>query len=160
MAIATNIFVTKPQPILCLMRQGIPESHVEIFWGQLTISDLSSLIETQRPSPDKVAASLKTEVADLRPAESAVYYFLIQFVRSLQSDELQAFLQFVTGSVDMPVDGIRVSFFSTSSEGRHVVAHTCSNTIELSTAYSSYQEFRREVLSMLHDEHCLQFTLP
>jgi hypothetical protein len=112
----------------------------------------------QRPSPAKVAASLQTEVADLRPAESAVYY--IQFVRSLQSDELQAFLQIVIGSVDMPVDGIRVSFFSTSSDGRNVVAHTCSNTIELSMTYTSYQEFRRDAVSMLReDEQCFQFAL-
>ena len=157
--IAHDILVTKAEPFLALMRKGIPDSHIDSFWSQVTTSDLEALIKLQRPSPDRVAAGLRMSVDEPRPEESAVFYFLTQFVKGLSSEELQAFLQFVTGSIDMPLSGISVSFFGTSAAGRHVVAHTCSNTIEISTAYSTFQEFRREVLKIISDEHCFEFSL-
>lgn len=158
-SIANNIFVVKPEQFISQMRKGIPATYMDTLWRNITSDDLNCMIEGQRPTPENVAATLKTSSDDLRPGESAVFYYVGQFVRSLNSEELANFLQFVTGSVDFPSSSITVAFFSTSSSGRHVVAHTCSSTLEVSTAYSSYQQFRREFLGILRDEHTYEFTL-
>jgi len=90
--------------------------------------------------------------------EADVFYYLQQFVLDPNAEDLQAFLQFVTGATDLPSSGITVSFFGTTPSARHIVAHTCSNAIDISTAYSSVQEFKREMLMMLHSENSTEFS--
>jgi len=156
--IATNILVTKPEPFIKLLRNGLPALHVDTFWSQMTIDDLTHITDSQRPTGARVADVL-TSAEDLRPEEANVFYYLRQFVLGLDGEDMQLFLQFVTGSVHMPRSHITVSFFGSSAVARHIVAHTCSNTIEISTAYSSFQEFKREMLLILHDQTCMEFSL-
>jgi len=62
----------------------------------------------------------------------------------------------MTGSVDLPQSGIKVSFMCT---GHIFVAHTCSNTLEVPVAFQSYQEFWRELRAVLQSPYSFDFTL-
>jgi len=156
LSIAYSIFITKPTELYAKMRLGIPASHQEVFWGHLTIPDLNSLIVRQRPSQDHVVQSLVAESEDLHPEEQRALYFLQQVILGLQLDELQQFLHFVTGSIDMPCNGIKVSFMVT---GHSFVAHTCSNTLEVPVAFPSLQDFRRALRAILQSPYSYEFTL-
>jgi len=63
-------------------------------------------------------------------------YYVKQFITRLDQDELGLFLHFVTGSSVMP-EKIAVSFNQLAGELRPI-AHTCTNTLELSTLYGLY----------------------
>jgi hypothetical protein len=41
MTIATNVFITKPEPLFAQMRKGIPESHLQSSWRQVTSDNLT-----------------------------------------------------------------------------------------------------------------------
>lgn len=115
------------------IKEGIPENLMGIFWRALSVEHIAYMIETQRPTPGKVVACLRTE-EDLRAEEECTLYFLREFISSLDTDDLKNFLMFVTGSIHMPEDGITVSFVGTSGVLRRPLAHTCSDTLEISTA--------------------------
>ena len=76
----------------------------EVFWSQLTLSDLNSLVPRQRPTRDNVMQCLTAENEDHRADEHRAFYFLQQFILSLEMEDLQHFLHFVTGSVDGQTD--------------------------------------------------------
>ena len=56
-------------------------------------------------------------------------------------DDVQAFLRFVTGSSVCGSEAIAIQFNVLSRLGRRPIAHTCSNLLELPSAYTSYHEF-------------------
>jgi len=47
LSIAYSVFVSKPAELDEKMRLGIPQCHREVFWSQLTLSDLNSLLLRQ-----------------------------------------------------------------------------------------------------------------
>lgn len=144
MAIATEKLVKSPSRFYSLMREGIPEAHLGLFWRHLSLEHVSYIMDSQRPTPSRVVEALRT-ADDLRPQEECVLYFLTEYIRSLDTDDLVNFLLFATASMHLPEGGITVSFLATSGLLRRPVAHTCSNTLEISTAYNSSQEFKREM---------------
>jgi hypothetical protein len=141
------------------MRSGLPQVHIDMFWSNMTTDELTVFIQSQRPTGSRVADVLKPSKADMRPEEARVFYYLQHFVEGLDGEDLLVFLQFVTGSIDMPPDEILVNFFGSTASARHVVAHTCSNSIDLSTAYATMQDFKREMLLMLHSDTSMEFSL-
>ena len=48
-------------------------------------------------------------------------------------------------------DRVVVTFNALSGEMRRPIAHTCSNTLELSCTYTSYQELKRELNLVLQN---------
>ena len=80
----------------------------------MTTDVLSKFLDSVRPTAECVASALKTTQEDLRPQEADVFYYLQQFVLGVNAEDLQAFLQFVTGATDLPSSGITVSFFGTT----------------------------------------------
>lgn len=156
LSIAYSVFVSKPAELYEKMRLGIPQCHREMFWSQLTLNDLNSLLLRQRPTCENVMQCLTAENEDLHADEHRAFYFLQQFILNLELEDLQHFLHFVTGSVDLPQTGIKVSFMRT---GHIFVAHTCSNTLEVPVAFQSYQEFRRELRAVLQSPYSFDFTL-
>lgn len=157
--LAKNEIAVKPLFLCCQMRSSIPDQHMEAFWKSLTIDDINSLYCSLKPTPDRVVDVITSENEDLRPHEQNVFYYLKDFVYSCNADDLVLFLQFVTGSDVLPSDGITVSFNNRTGILRVPVAHTCGNVIELSTAYTSIQEFKRELYSVLLDPNSFQMTL-
>ena len=63
-------------------------------------------------------------------------------------EELSKFLWFVTGSTTLP-SRIEIVFATMFGAARRPIAHTCSNTLELSDTYWSYQDLRDEMRAVL-----------
>ena len=63
-------------------------------------------------------------------------------------EDLQRFLRFVTGSSCIS-SKIEVVFNTTTGVARRPITHTCQPSIELSSTYSTYVEFAREVRSVV-----------
>jgi len=99
---------------------------------------------------------LVTDRDDLRPEEHRAFYFLQQFLLAVQLEDLRQVLHFVTGSIDMPQNGIKISFLTVGSS---FIAHTCSNLLEVPLTFHSYQEFRRELRAVLQSPYSYDFTL-
>jgi len=147
---ARHCLVDIPGPFVDLMKSGIPQAHIDIFWSALTMPAIESMFEQQLPSGDKLLAVLAPEDDNLRQDQQNAFYFLQQYVRQLDQDELMRFLQFVTGASVMP-DRVIVTFNALSGELRRPIAHTCSNTLELSCTYICYQELKRELNLVLQN---------
>ena len=74
---------------------------------------------------------------------------LKQFIGTMTSDEIQAFLRFVTGCSVCPSGGINVTLNNLSEFARRPISHTCDCTLELSTDYRSSVEFVAEFRTIL-----------
>lgn len=80
-----------------------------------------------------------------------MYNFLTVYLGGLDGDQLLKFLHFVTGSTSTPVGrGIVVSFNSSQGLCRAPRASTCNNTLNISTTYESYSEFKNEFSQFLN----------
>ena len=140
--IADQELVKKPAPLCTLIRRGIPQQHMEEFWHQPSIGHITHMVMQQRPSTEKVTASLVATEDPLNDIQETALYYLKEYVGSLHQELLADFLLFCTVSVLQP-SKMKVSFTSLCGLQRRPIAHTCSNHIELTTTYTSFQEFRR-----------------
>ncbi|OWF36945.1 E3 ubiquitin-protein ligase UPL1 [Mizuhopecten yessoensis] len=133
------------------MGLGIPELYRDVFFNQIAKDDLVSLIKRLQPSPSRVVELLGTD-HELRPEEDRIFYFLKDFVRSLTSEDLIRFLQFVTASSVMPSLGITVMFHHADGLQRHPIGRTCGNVLDIPLEYNTLQEFKREFLCILRND--------
>jgi len=147
---ARHCLVDRQVPFVEMMKTGIPQAHIDVFWSALTMPAIESMYQQQLPSADKVIAVLTPDDDNLRQDQQNSLYFLQQYVRQLEQEELMRFLQFVTGASVMP-DRVVVTFNALSGELRRPIAHTCTNTLELSCSYTCYQELKREFTSVLQN---------
>jgi len=99
---AHHCLVDIPGPFVDLMRSGIHQAHIDLFWSALTLPAIESMFEQQLPSGDRLLAVLAPDDENLHQEQQNVLYFLQQYVRQLDQDELMRFLQFVTGASVMP----------------------------------------------------------
>jgi HECT-domain (ubiquitin-transferase) len=157
-SIARQQLVDLPAPFVDQMRMGVPGCHMDSFWSVLTVPAINVLFQMQLPTPEKVKAVMTAEEADLRQEQINCMYYLQQFVGRLDQEELSKFLHFVTGSSVMP-ENILVRFNTLTGALRRPIAHTCTNVLELSSTYSSFQELKREFMSVLHNPACFQMTM-
>ena len=148
--IARSELVDKPATLVQLVRNGIPASHMDVFWNMLTVPMIEHLFECQMPTPSKVIGVLKVEKDYLEPVEEQTLYLLKQFLSNLDVDDLCTFLLFVTGSIVQP-QKITISFTKLHGIERRPIAHTCSNTLDLPITYTSYQDMKREFRSVLEN---------
>lgn len=65
---------------------------------------------------------------------------------------LEQVRRFVTGSSVCIAGKLEVEFNGFTGLARRPIAHTCSNCLELSAAYTSYPEFEREFQLILSNE--------
>ena len=158
LAIAEEELVKRPAFLCAQIRKGIPESHRAIFWAQLSIDHLKYMQEKQRATQEKVVSCLVTQNSDLTAQEDTTYYYLQEFISSLNENHLVKFLLFVTGSVHQP-SKITVMFNATAGVMRCPTVHTCSNILELSSTYVSFQEFRREFSMVLDSPEAYQYSM-
>ncbi|XP_033761985.1 E3 ubiquitin-protein ligase TOM1-like isoform X2 [Pecten maximus] len=134
------------------MKSGIPREHLEIFWNRLTMEELNHIYRKLEPTPPKVIDLLVASEQYIREEENQAFYFLTDFISSLNPEDLAHFLLFVTGSDVLPLErSINVVFSRTEGLRMHPVAHTCGNTLELPVGYSSSQELRRDFMAILND---------
>lgn len=91
--IAKYVFTLKPAAAITAINSGIPNQHVP-FWKALGVQGLYSLYTRKSVSPAKVLKMLdEVEAVDPR-----IIGYLKQCIGSLNSEDLQRFLRFVTGT--------------------------------------------------------------
>jgi len=129
--IARSELVDKPAPLLALMRKGIPPAQFDIFWSLLTIDVISIILKNQMPTGQKVVDILSVGDTILNQQQENAMYYLQQYCLAADHDELAKFLWFVTGSTVQP-SKLEVMFTSMHGAARRPIAHTCSNTLEMS----------------------------
>uniref|UniRef100_A0A1Y1M514 HECT domain-containing protein n=1 Tax=Photinus pyralis TaxID=7054 RepID=A0A1Y1M514_PHOPY len=157
LTLATDILISKPKDFITIMRSGILDTHLTTVWNVMTVDELSTILNQLKPSPQKVVDCIVQREQELTNDQSRVFYYLQQFVLSLSDSDLQKFLLFVTGSIHLP-SSILVTFNNLNGLNRRPIAHTCSNLIEISSSYSYYQEFTREMKQYLAHDFSYEYS--
>lgn len=159
LTLARSALVDRTMQFVNLMKRGIPQSHMEMFWSNMTVDEISYIFGSQMAIPAKVAVLLEPpEDLQMKPKQETCLHYLKQYVVDMDSEELEAFLLFATGSTVMPRK-MTVIFTCLVGECRRPIAHTCSNTIELPATYSSCQDLKREFRRILASEYTFQMTM-
>ena len=143
-------YIIKPSAALDAISRGIPASH-RPFWCGLSVETLYSIYSSLTASPEKVL-SLMYEPDINDPNQERVLGYLTQYVGDMKPEEIRRFLRFVTGSPVCCVEGFVVSFNSLEGAARRPITHTCSRLLELSSAYTTYDEFTREFRAVLFSD--------
>lgn len=130
----------KPKELVSVMRNRVPMKYLTEIWEDFTAAKATATIFKQRPTAAKVKSCLQT--ADEFTTNVRVLYFLHAFLDEVRQEELEQFLLFTTGSIHQP-EKITISFTNLSGLTRQPIVHTCSNVLEMSTVYHTYQEFRK-----------------
>ena len=73
---------------------------------------------------------------------------LKRFVRSLNKQQLEAFIRFCTGS-NILSEEIKVEFNKMDGFGRRPSAQTCGCVLKIPTTYDSFTEMREEFKNIL-----------
>ncbi|KAJ8314114.1 LOW QUALITY PROTEIN: hypothetical protein KUTeg_008675, partial [Tegillarca granosa] len=85
-------------------------------------------------------------------AEKAIECYLRKFIRESDKKTIENFLRFCTGS-NLLIESnqiINVQFMEMSSFTRRPIGKTCTQTLQLSTNYTNYPEFRAEFNNILN----------
>ena len=135
-------FILKPAAVIASIHTGVPAQHVP-FWKRLGVQGLLHIYQAMSVSAAKVL-SMFDEVQPFNTNQDRVFQYLKQYIGSLNREDLEQFLRFVTGScVCMPVK-TQILFNTLSGAARRPIAHTCEPSLELSSTYGTYLEFARE----------------
>ena len=148
--IARHEFLVKPLGAIYALHSGVPAVHHE-FWSQFSVGQLFKMYMALNATPDIVIDRIQ-EPEQSNSACSRVFDYLIRFIRNMKQEELQRFLQFVTGSSIMLAKSITVHFNSLQGIARRPISHTCSCILEISTSYMSFLEFEQEFSLVLASE--------
>ena len=151
-------FQVKPLPATIAINAGIPDSQ-RVFWDSKTLADINLLYRSMVATPAKVIESIQ-EPESMNSGEQRIFTYLNQMIGDMKSQELAAFLRFVTGSSICLGKNITVSFSNLSGLARIPVVHTCDCLLELPVSYVSYLDFTAEFKSILcNNEHTWCMTM-
>ncbi|CAC5403144.1 unnamed protein product [Mytilus coruscus] len=153
---ANSELLDKPNHLCKFLKKGFSDFFVENFFFKLNSMSITNFFASLLPSREKVLDCLKTD-ENLRADEEVIFYYLQNFIREITFEVLEQFICFVTGSPLMPTEGIKVTFSNSFGLNRCPRAHTCGNLIDLPVGYVSYQEFRRELTSIVTSDEA--FTM-
>ena len=146
-----------------LLMMRVPELWRASLWDGLSEVTLDALRITLLPTPSKIVGRLRTEKDEdlLTNQESPIFLWLKDYIRCLdrERESLRQFLPFVTGSNTMPVLPIIININSRMGLNRVPRAHTCGAVLELSTAYTSTQEFKRELNTIVSSPQAMVMNL-
>lgn len=148
LTIARNELIDRPAPLVALIKRGIPLHQMDGFWTQLAAEDISSILRSEMPSGSKLVEVISIGDQVLTQQQETTLYFIKSYIMNCDADELSKFLWFVTGSTTLP-PRIEIVFTTMFGAARRPIAHTCSNTLELSDTYWSYQDLRDEMRAVL-----------
>ena len=117
---------------------------------------MCSVYEMLLPTPERVLAMV-SELEFQTSSQQTVFYYLHRFIQSLSTDDLGKFLKFTTGySVCGPVY-LSITFNCVQGFQRRPTPNTCTPSLSLSVAYSSYNDFYTEFLALLKSSHLWYF---
>lgn len=149
--IARNEFCVKPAGALHAIHAGVPIPHIH-FWKSHSVQWLHSLYVALNATPTKVLKMIQ-EPRNHDPSKMRVYRFLTQFICTMHENELSNFLRFTTGSSVCSANPLYLSWNGTTGVLRVPISHSCSRTLELSTTYSTYEQFAEEFGNVLKNEY-------
>ena len=149
--LATYEFSVKPLAAINSMNSGMPEV-LKRYFSCMVVEDVLDLYRRLTVSVETVLNLIREPTMDNK-AQETTFRYLIQYVSSLQTENLARFLRFVTGSI-VPTRQIEVSFCNLIGLGRRPMAHTCGYELVLSICYNSQQDFNNEFSRILQDDSC------
>lgn len=157
--IARCEFVTKPSVLMAAFKQGMSETHPEL-WSELDANTIRAVYARLDPTPGKVLEIIQTCPDDmpLTAQRERVLEFFRRYIRSLTKDKVAVFLQFITGSNLLLVPKIEVAFTSLARIQRRPIVHTCTGRIDLSTEYESFAAFSKEINKVLTKDESFEYT--
>lgn len=142
-------FLVKPLAVITKINSGIPSAHVK-FWKSKALEELHQLYRALGAKAEAILEALSSnEPVFYNECEQRVYGYLYQYISCMSAEELRRFLRFVTGSSALTGEGLNITFNSLQGISRRPIAHTCSNTLELPTSYSTYLDFVNEFRAIL-----------
>ena len=145
--VARYEFCIKPAAAIVLLHSGIPLNHAT-FWATKNASDIQSLHHRLTATPSKVISKIDLSEAS-NPSEERVCGYLMTMIGNMQPLELRLFLRFIAGASVCIAPKIEIMFNSLSGLARRPIAHTCDFNLELSTAYTNYDDFYGDLKSIL-----------
>ena len=150
--VARFALLVRPFFALSEIRRGMVDAHPS-FWQKCKNPNLTqSLFELLIPTPEKVL-SMIPEPECTTMGQQTVFDYLRRYIRSLSSEELGKLLRFITGySVCGPI-AIGIQFNNVQGFERRPTANTCSPSLTLPVAYSSYCDFVCEFNRILMNSH-------
>ncbi|KAK3601248.1 hypothetical protein CHS0354_040427 [Potamilus streckersoni] len=159
--LARNEICRKPKPLCELMRAGIPSTHMDVFWSLLHPDHLNILYVALKPTATRIIARLHIEgdSSNLSHGQQRAFQYLKNLLNELSPEELENFIQFVTGKRSTPRDPIMVSFTTSRGFQRMPKAHTCSNLLELPATYEDYNAFKNEFKHLLASDEVMIMTM-
>lgn len=156
-AIAEKALLHDTKELFEKLKEGVSDV-IKNFFKELSLADIYALWKKTQPTKQKVMNCLVTESLYQTNEEEKTFFFLQNYVGSLGDSDLEKFLLFVTGSVNMP-DKITVGFHEHKGLARRPIAHTCANRIDVGINYSSQQEFNSEFDIILKDDSSLEYSI-
>ena len=119
----------------------------------MSIQELHLLYKCLSGTPERVLQLLQEPVF-LNPTQERIYGYLRNLIGNFSIHNTRIFLRFVTGNSVMSLSPIIVIFNGVSGLAHCPIAHTCDNTLEISTSYSTYMEFANEFMTVLSSTEC------
>ena len=120
-----------------------------------SVEGLKEFYTKRIPSSKKIIKVLTCEPSN--DQERCIFDHLTRYLKSLNSADLQKFLQFVTGGDIMPIDNITVTF-SSEQQPRAPRARTCVPLLEISDTYISYTELAKEISHVINTRDSFIFS--
>ncbi|KAK3601262.1 hypothetical protein CHS0354_040441 [Potamilus streckersoni] len=159
--LANNEICRKPKPLCELMRAGIPAAHMNVFWSFMHPDYLNTLYVVQKPTAMAIIARLQVDrdSINLSSGQKRAFQYLKDFLYELSPEELEIFVQFVTGKRSTPRDPIIITFSALHGFRRTPKAHTCSNLLELPATYEHYNAFKNEFKHLLKSDELMIMTM-
>lgn len=151
--ISENVLCKEPYELIKKMKDGIPLLH-EQFFLNLTYEKLKLFYKKEKPTALKIVNCLVTSPLELNNIQSKVFYYFKTFIRNLTGTNLSKLLMFITSSEQMP-EKINIFFKNFG----YPVAHSCSNTLELPTSYSNYQELSDVLTTIINHDNSYEFSI-
>lgn len=151
--VAENVMLRKTEPFARYMREGIPDSHKEIFWSKLEAAQIKGALAIQEPNVNTIMETLITQPDVLSPNQEVVLNHFEIYLRGLSSAKMRALMMLITGLPILPRAGIELHFNNESSDHLPVM-HTCFRTIDLPGTYETYDHLSRNMDWLLRRMAC------
>ena len=122
------------------------------FWTHTTEDMLNTIFSEMIATPEKVISAL--QCVEMCHQDATITTFLHRFIRSASRNELDAFLRFSTGCTSLiPGEIIKVTYFNQTHSYLAPTVATCFKIINIPRGYSSFAQFRENILLYLSNNH-------
>ncbi|KAK5648008.1 hypothetical protein RI129_002900 [Pyrocoelia pectoralis] len=141
--IAHALLIQKPMFII--------DTWQKILAFRISNDTLIEIYETLAMSNKNVLRILSFDKNEQITVEKEkVFEFLKKYIRDADQITLEKFTRFCTGADILTNNSITITFNTTEGFRRCPVGHTCACTLELSTTYQTYTEFKCEFNKLLN----------